>query len=114
MKPLLLLPLLAVALAAPARAAVPCQLSEEDRAQLAASPAKLASPEAIEALPADKKAKMCKSIRTVHSLQNGAKLKSSSDASSYYLGPDYAPIYADALDSYLNDLLASKGIGKVA
>ena len=113
MKPLLLLASLAV-LAPAAHAAMPCRLTPEDKAQLAQSPAKLDSDQALEALPADKKAKVCKSIQTVHNLQNGAKLKGSSEASSYYLGPDYAPIYADALDAYMNELLASKGLGRLA
>lgn len=109
MKSLFVVALLA-ALAPTARAAMPCDLTDEDMAQLAASPSKL-TPESLQTLPNAQKAAVCKSMRTIHSLKEGGKLKTSTDASTSYLGPDYTNIFADALDDYFNALMRRKGIG---
>lgn len=98
-------------LATAAHAAMPCQLTDDDRQELAASPAKLSSPQAIEALAADKKAKVCKSMATIHSLQQGGKLSTTTDASTSYLGPNYKSIYDAALDDLFREVMLGKGFG---
>ncbi len=107
---------LLAAFGATASAAALCQpeLTAEDRAELAASPSHIASDETIAALPAEKKAKLCQSIKTVNELRahENRELTDSKEASSFYLGPSYAKIFSKALNDYLAKLLASKGFRK--
>ena len=109
MKTITSISILLAAFAGAAQAELSCPLTAEDRAQLAASPAKIASDEAIAALPAEKRAKLCQSIKTVKELRNtGRKLTDSKEASLVYLGPAYKQIFSKALNDYLEQLLASK------
>ncbi len=111
MKTLLVFSLLTAGLAVSARATLPCQLSKDDKAQLAASPAKLVSDQDFDALTQAKKDKLCKSIKTIHLLQNGGKLSAPSDAATLYLGPDYKIIYSSALDDLFRQTMIDKGFG---
>lgn len=111
MKTLLLFSLFAAGLAASADAALPCQLTETDRAELAASPSKLASEQQINALAPAKKDKLCKSMETIHSLQQGGKLSTTTDAATSYLGPNYKTVYDAALDDLFREVMLNKGFG---